>query len=69
MGIPITALFSKMKDNNRKPSGGMFEYMSKNLNNSIKIDKKLSFYCGDRKDDNNFADTVGIQFFSEKKVI
>jgi histidinol phosphatase-like enzyme len=53
-------MFSKLKDNNRKPSPGMWEYFEKNLNNSIKVNRSLSFYCGDREDDNNFAKSVGV---------
>ena len=45
----------------------MWEFFEKKLNNSKNVNKTKSFYCGDREDDNNFANNVGVQFFSEKK--
>jgi hypothetical protein len=39
LGFPITALFAKLKDNYRKPGGGMWKFLEENLNNNVKIDK------------------------------
>ena len=75
MEISIQAFLALEDDEYRKPGTKMWDLLEKN-NDNIKIDKKLSFYCGDaagrkngrHKDfsdsDLKFGLNVGIEFFT-----
>eukprot|EP00913_Durusdinium_trenchii_P019571 g18398.t1 len=63
LGAPILVLAATMKDQLRKPNGGMWEQLEK-MNGAI--DKDQSFFVGGvgehSADDADFAKTVGVKF-------
>jgi bifunctional polynucleotide phosphatase/kinase len=62
LGVPAYILASTHNDFSRKPSIGMWNFMEKNLNNDIKIDKKKSFYVGDAAGRSNDHSDCDIKF-------
>lgn len=82
LSIPMQAIFSLLNDINRKPLTGMFEWLEKYGNSSVKIDKTVSIYCGDaagrpaegsrKKDfscsDRLFALNVGLRFMTPEEL-
>ena len=47
LGVPFMILAATQKDNFRKPGNGMWNYLQKEANEDVKIDKSKSIYCGD----------------------
>jgi len=76
LNLPILVIAACEKDENRKPSTGMWNHFLKNLNGSLKINLTESYYIGDaagrvaskgqKKDfsdsDLKFAKNVGLKF-------
>ena len=79
--IPYLFLAATQDDSFRKPSKGMFTYLSTTLNEDTKIDMDTSFYCGDaagrpatkdrKKDfsdtDRVYAANTGLKFYTPEQ--
>jgi bifunctional polynucleotide phosphatase/kinase len=68
--VTATVCAATMKDCNRKPAQGMWEFFKGNCNRGQEIDTAASFYVGDAAgrpgdhsaDDMNFAEGAGLPF-------
>ncbi|CAG0915620.1 unnamed protein product [Notodromas monacha] len=83
LGVPVQVLAATDTSVYRKPNIGMWEYLEKQANDGIPIDRSKSFYCGDaagrpanwqpkaKKDfscgDRLFAVNLGIDFFTPEE--
>ncbi|XP_041376109.1 uncharacterized protein F21D5.5-like isoform X2 [Gigantopelta aegis] len=83
--VPVQILVSTGSGLFRKPCSGMWQHFCKKLNNSVKVNMKESFYCGDaagrpqnwcpgrKKDfscsDRLFALNIGLKFYTPEELI
>lgn len=68
--LPLTAIVCAMKDKNRKPGAGSWEFLRTRRNGGVAVDAANSFYCGDAAgrpgdfadSDKGYAEAVGVRF-------
>lgn len=76
LNIPCTVFIATENDNFRKPDIGMFTLFENAFNDSIRVDRENSFYCGDAigypshsDADIKFAETLRLPFITPEKFV
>eukprot|EP00811_Abedinium_folium_P026660 NODE_3950_length_1957_cov_6.338798.p1 GENE.NODE_3950_length_1957_cov_6.338798~~NODE_3950_length_1957_cov_6.338798.p1 ORF type:complete len:467 (-),score=126.85 NODE_3950_length_1957_cov_6.338798:23-1423(-) len=70
LAVPVQVICSTQRDHYRKPLGGMWDFLEKEANGGVTVDRTASFYVGDAAGgegehsaaDSEFAHAVGVKF-------